>query len=115
MERVPYAPATTIQVTKNVTINCYHEMSLQIVKTKQREVGCSFDAFTGGVQILSISCTFWENLTKLYVGAPWKVGAPTSGKSWIRHCFISHMVIVEMYMKCCLSCSNERCDFVVTS
>ena len=23
-----------------------------------------------GVQILSISCSFWENLAKLYVGAP---------------------------------------------
>ena len=31
------------------------------------------------VQILSISCSFWENLAKLYVGAP------TSAKSWIRH------------------------------
>ena len=28
---------------------------------------------------------------------------------------ISLVVIVEMYIKCCLSCSNERCDFVVTS
>ena len=32
------------------------------------------------VQILSISCSFWENLAKSYVGAP------TSGKSWIFHC-----------------------------
>ena len=41
-----------------------------------------------GVQILSISCTFWENLAKWYVGppSPRRVGAPTSGKSWIRHC-----------------------------
>ena len=39
-----------------------------------------------GVQILSISCSFWENLAKSYVGAPWRVGAPSSGKSWIRHC-----------------------------
>ena len=38
------------------------------------------------VQILSISCSFWENLAKSYVGAPpWRVGAPSSGKSWIRH------------------------------
>ena len=40
-----------------------------------------------GVQILSISCSFWENLPKSYVGAlSWRVGAPSSGKSWIRHC-----------------------------
>ena len=38
-----------------------------------------------GVQILSISCSFWENLKKSYVGAPWRVGTPISGKSWIRH------------------------------
>ena len=40
-----------------------------------------------GVQILSISCSFWEILAKSYVGAPppgsWH---PSSGKSWIRHC-----------------------------
>ena len=30
-------------------------------------------------QILSISCSFWENLAKSYVGAP------SAGKSWIRH------------------------------
>ena len=41
-----------------------------------------------GVQILSISCSFWENLAKSYVGAPWRVGAPSSGKSWIRHCLL---------------------------
>ena len=45
------------------------------------------DARTPGVQILSISCSFWENLAKSYVGVPslWRVGAPTSGESWIRH------------------------------
>ena len=39
-----------------------------------------------GVQILSIMCNFWENLAKSYVGALWRVGAPNSRKSWIRHC-----------------------------
>ena len=43
------------------------------------------DAPPPPVQILSISCSFWENLAKSYVGAPWRVGAPSSGKSWIRH------------------------------
>ena len=38
-----------------------------------------------GVQIISISCSFWQNLTKSYVGA-WRVGTSTSRKSWIRHC-----------------------------
>ena len=40
---------------------------------------------TLGVQILSNSCSFWENLAKSYVGVPWRVGVPTSGKSWICH------------------------------
>ena len=44
----------------------------------------SYGQATPGVQILSIACSFWENLAKLYVSAP-RVGAPTSGKSWIRH------------------------------
>ena len=40
------------------------------------------------VQILLISCSFWEDLAKSYacVSSPKRVGAPTSGKSWIRHC-----------------------------
>ena len=32
-----------------------------------------------GVQILSISCSFWENLAKSYVGTPPGVGAPPRG------------------------------------
>ena len=32
-----------------------------------------------GVQILSISCSFWEILAKFYVNAPWRVGTPTLG------------------------------------
>ena len=38
-----------------------------------------------GVQILSISCSFRENLA--CSRPPWRVHAPPSGKSWIRHCF----------------------------
>ena len=38
-----------------------------------------------GVQTLSILCSFWENLAGSYVGAPRRIGAPTSGKFWIRH------------------------------
>ena len=50
-----------------------------------------------GVQILSISCSFWQNLAKSYVGAPphspgnWR---PSSGKSWIRHCTLCVCVCV---------------------
>ena len=41
------------------------------------------------VQILSISYSSGENLAKSYVSAaPPKVGAPTLGKSWIRHCSV---------------------------
>ena len=32
-----------------------------------------------GVQILSISCSFWENLAKLYVGAPRGLAPPPRG------------------------------------
>ena len=40
-----------------------------------------------GSQILSISCSFWENLAKSYVGAhPGELVPPPRGKSWIRHC-----------------------------
>ena len=36
-------------------------------------------------KIFSISCSYSENLIKLYVGAPHcRVGAPSYGKSWIR-------------------------------
>ena len=44
------------------------------------------------VQILLISCSFWEILAKSYVAppTPQRVGVPTSGKSWIRHCFAHH-------------------------
>ena len=35
-------------------------------------------------KIFSISCSIWENLTKLYVDAPWRVGASSYGESWIR-------------------------------
>ena len=37
-----------------------------------------------GTQILSISCSFRENLAKSYVGAPPGELAPPLGKSWIR-------------------------------
>ena len=43
--------------------------------------GGARDARPLEVRILSISCSFWENLAKLYVGASRRVGAPTSGKS----------------------------------
>ena len=39
----------------------------------------AMDARLPGVQILSISCSFWENLAKSYVGAP------PSSESWRPH------------------------------
>ena len=57
-----------------------------LMTTEGSDSGCSGgskggmrDAHPPRVQILSISCSFWENLAKSYVGAP------SSGKSWIRH------------------------------
>ena len=40
------------------------------------------------IQILSISCSFWEKFGKIICWRPpppRRVGVPTSGKSWIRH------------------------------
>ena len=39
-----------------------------------------------GVQILLISCSFWEKIRQIRMLAPpWGVGTPSSGKSWIRY------------------------------
>ena len=44
-------------------------------------------ASLSGVQILLVSCSFWEHLGQLCIGdPPREVGAPTSVKSCIRHC-----------------------------
>ena len=37
------------------------------------------------VHILSISCSFLNVWQNRMLAPPWRVGAPTSGKSWIRH------------------------------
>ena len=47
------------------------------------------------LQILSISCSFWENLAKSYVDAPLEGWRPTLGKSWIRHCLYICMYILN--------------------
>ena len=57
-----------------------------------------------------ISCGFWEFLAKSYVGAPPHprgVGAPTSGKTWIRH-FILLRSIHTMHFFCiiCVKCKE---------
>ena len=41
------------------------------------------------VQILLISCSFWENLAKSYAGAPLGVDTHTLVKSWIRNCLVN--------------------------
>ena len=38
-----------------------------------------------GVQILSFSCSFRQKVEKII--PLWELGLPSSGKSWIRHCF----------------------------
>ena len=48
------------------------------------------------VHILSILCSFRGNLAKSYVGAPWRVGAPTSEKSWMRH-WSAHICFTYFY------------------
>ena len=54
--------------------------------------GDAMDAPSLRIQILSISCSFWEKLAKSYVGAP------SSGKSWIRHC--SLLIIIGYIYHC---------------
>ena len=34
-------------------------------------------------EMFLISCSFVEILAKPYFGAPWKIGGPTYGESWI--------------------------------
>ena len=46
-----------------------------------------------GVQILSISCSFRENLA--CSRPPWRVHAPPSGKSWIRHWYVNKQFIIS--------------------
>ena len=44
--------------------------------------GGAGDARPLGAQILSISCSFWENLAKSYVGAPpWELAPPPRGNN----------------------------------
>ena len=60
-----------------------------------------------GVQILSISCSFRENLA--CSRPPWRVHAPPSGKSWIRHCSLCQICQVcthllnNIWQKLCLT------------
>ena len=48
-----------------------------------------------GVQILPISYSFWQKLAKLRVRAPWRVHAPTWGKSWIRLSFQEKNILMS--------------------
>ena len=49
----------------------------------------------GRSQILSISCSFWENLAKSYVGAPRLAppprGNPGSATGSLKHCFAQYI------------------------
>ena len=56
------------------------------------------------VQILSISCSFWGNLAKPYVGAPLESLRPISGKSWIRHWKLVH----TSNCPCCMSINHNN-------
>ena len=38
-------------------------------------------------KFFSLSRSFWENLTKSYVGAPWRFTVPSYRESWICPCF----------------------------
>ena len=57
-----------------------------------------------GVQILSISCSFRENLA--CSRPPWRVHAPPSGKSWIRHWSVIISVHRESSCGYAWTCSN---------
>ena len=55
-----------------------------------------------GVQILSISCSFLGNFGKIVCWRPPRgVGAPSSGKSWVRHCKMLLLSII--FCLCTLS------------
>ena len=46
-------------------------------------------------KIVSISCSFMENFTKMSVGATRKVGGPSYRESWIRPCFVIYTDYLE--------------------
>ena len=50
--------------------------------------GGARDAPPPAVQILSISCSFWEKYGQII--ASFRVGTPSSAKSWIRHWYSRH-------------------------
>ena len=72
-----------------------------------------------GVQILSISYSFWEILANHMLALPQGVGVPTSGKSWICHCcvcyvFCRHCRHEDQSMQCieCYVC--RHCQYWCT-
>ena len=55
-----------------------------------------------GPKIFLISCSFFENLAKLYIVRPMEGWHPSYGESWIRPClpsFLSHLI------------NNSKCTF----
>ena len=67
-----------------------HFLSITTADSKHRSVadlrGARGTRAPPGVQILSILCSFWEIWQNCMLAPPRGVGAPSSGKSWIRHC-----------------------------
>ena len=45
--------------------------------------------------------------------SPWRVGAPTSGKSWIRHCLRHHLHSVSESAICALISDNIQCRYTL--
>ena len=64
-----------------------------------------------GVQILLISCSFGKIWQNRMLAPPWGVGAPSSGKSWIRHWMSQKMFVLNSWDGCSVMCyvfGNEQ-------
>ena len=78
----------TKQTTKNFSENIFEQnVKTAALKTERQRTRAVadlhskiLDAPPPGVQILSISCSFWENLAKSYVGAPLESWRPLLGE-----------------------------------
>ena len=63
------------------------------------------------VQVLSFSCSFWQNICKLIGWRTPVVGAPPSGKFWIRLQTSSQLFTVIVIVIVIVICQDQKCRY----
>ena len=63
-------------------------------------MGGTRDAHPQGVQIFQFHAVFGKFWQNRMLAAPWGVGAPSSGKSWIHHCTAQIVLTIKNYFAC---------------